>query len=143
MLSSKRDAMAAASCAATLASIGIMPADTRPTRAANNEFDRELRLTISDAFSRQMWVSSGRSWIETRDVLAMNEDEIVRIIVFNDTPAVKVISFGDNRPHLRIRPGEMKSLDLTVDSREPFTIAVVGQPPMSRPVKVRADASAA
>jgi hypothetical protein len=142
MLSSKREAMAAASCAATLAGIGISPASAAPVRAPNNEIDRELRLAISDGFARQLWVNGGGSWTETRDVLAMHEDEIIRVVIFNDTPGVRVISFGDNRPHLRIRPGEMKSLDLAIDSSEPFTIAVVGQPPISRPVKVRANDSA-
>lgn len=141
MLVERRDAMAAASCAATLAGIGIMPAHARPARAAHNEYDRELRLTISDAFSRQTWVQGGRAWTETRDVLAMQEDEIVRVIVFNDTQGVRVISFGDGRPHLRIRPGEMQALDLFVDNVEAFVIAVVGQPPMSRPVRVRSQAA--
>jgi len=137
MLHSRRAALAANNCAATLAGIGITPAGVRPMRAPHNEIDRELRLSISEAFARQTWVQGGRAWTETRDVLAMHEDEIVRVIVFNDTPGVRVIAFGDHRPHLRIRPGEMQALDLFIDSLEPFAIAVVGQPPLSRPVSVR------
>lgn len=134
--------MAANSCAATLAGIGITPAGAQPMRAPRNEIDRELRLSISEAFARQTWVQSGRAWTETRDVLAMHEDEIVRVIVFNDTPGVRVISFGDHRPHLRVRPGEMQALDLFIDSLESFVIAVVGQPPLSRPVRIREAARA-
>lgn len=138
MLSSRREAMAAASCAAALAAIGISPANAGPLRAPHNEIDRELRLRISDGFSRQTWAHSGQQWTETRDTLSMHEDEIVRVSIFNDTPSVRVISFGDTRPHLRIRPGEGASIDLFVDQLDPFEIAVVGQPPLSRPVKVRA-----
>ncbi len=137
MLSSKREAMAAAGCAATLAGIGITPANAPPTRAARDEFDRELRLSIGNAFSRQTWVQSGRQWSETRDALSVAEDEIIRVRIFNDTPGVRVVSFGDARPMLRIRPDEWATIDLFVEDGEPFEIAVVGQPPLSRPVKVR------
>lgn len=139
MLSSKREAMAAAGCAATLAGIGITPVDAPPTRASRDEFDRELRLSIGDAFSRQTWVHGGRQWSETRDALSMHEDEIVRVRIFNDTPGVRVVSFGDGRPMLRVRPGEWATLDLFIEGGEQFEIAVVGQPPLSRPVKVRLD----
>jgi hypothetical protein len=43
---------------------------------------------------------------------------------------------------LRIRPGETACIDLLVDSLEPFEIAVVGQPPLSRPVHVRPNQNA-
>lgn len=138
MLHSRRAAMAEASCTATLAAIGISSAAAAPTRMTQGQIDRELRLWVSDGFSRQTWNDNGDVWTETRDTLAMREDEIVRISILNDTPSVCVISFGDRRPMLRIRPGEASSVDLFVDSREPFEIAVVGQPPMSRPVRVRA-----
>lgn len=129
--------MVANSYAAALAGIGITPAGAQPMRAPHHEIDRELRLTISDAFARQTWVQSGRAWSETRDVLVMHECEIVRMIVFNDTLSVRVVSFGGHRTHLRIRPSEMQALDLFIDNLEPFVIAVFGQPPMSRPVKIR------
>lgn len=144
MLHQRREAMAAASCTATLAAIGITPTAAPPTRAAHNEFDRELRLTVGDGFTRQTWVRAGQQWSETRDTLSMHEDEIVRVRIYNDTASVRVISFGDTRPMLRIRPREIATLDLFVDSLVPFEISVVGQPPLSRPVKVRsADANAA
>lgn len=137
MLLQRRAAMATASCTATLAAIGITPIAVPSARAPHNEFDRELRLMIGDGFTRQTWVQAGRQWSETRDTLAMHADEIVRIRVFNDTASVRVISFGEARPMLRVRPGQYETIDLVVDSLAPFEISVVGQPPMSRPVRVR------
>lgn len=142
MLSFKREAMAAAGCAATLAGIGITPINAPPTRAQRDEFDRELRLSIGNAFSRQTWLRAGQQWSETRDALSFHEDEIIRVRIFNDTPGVRVVSFGDTRPMLRVRPNEWATIDLFVEGGETFEIAVVGQPPLSRPVKVRPDASA-
>lgn len=129
--------MAEASCTATLAAIGITPRTAQSPRLTQGHFDRELRLWVSDGFTRQSWKEDGQVWHETRDRLVMREDEIIRVGIFNDTPSVRVISMGDKRPMLRIRPGETASIDLFVDSLEPFEIAVVGQPPLSRPVQVR------
>ena len=129
--------MAEASCTATLAAIGITPRTLQPPRLTQGHIDRELRLWVSDGFTRQSWKEDGQAWTETRDRLVMREDEIIRVGIFNDTPSVRVISMGDKRPMLRIRPGETAAIDLFVDSLEPFEIAVVGQPPLSRPVKVR------
>ena len=138
MLHARRATMAEASCAATLAAIGITSASAAPRRMTQGEIDRELRLRVSDGFCRQTWNDQGEVWTETRDRLVMREDEIVRIGILNDTSSVRVISFGDRRPLLRIRAGETATIDLFVDSREPFEISVVGQPPLSRPVQVRA-----
>lgn len=129
--------MAEASCIATLAGIGITTRTTMPPRITQGDVDRELRLWVSDGFTRQSWKEDGQVWHETRDRLMMREDEIIRVGIFNDTPSIRVISMGDKRPMLRIRPGETASIDLFVDSLEPFEIAVVGQPPLSRPVRVR------
>ena len=137
MLHSRHTAMAEASCVATLAAIGITPRTTLPPRITQEHCDRELRLWVSDGFARQSWKEDGQIWQETRDRLVMREDEIIRVGIFNDTPSVRVISMGDKRPMLRIRPGETASIDLFVDSVDPFEIAVVGQPPLSRPVRVR------
>ena len=106
------------------------------------EIDRELRLWVSDGFCRQTWNEQGHVWSEVRDKLVMREDEIVRISILNDTPSVCVISFGDRRSLLRIRAGEAAVIDLFVDNNEPFEISVVGQPPLSRPVKVRSNENA-
>ena len=142
MLHARRAAMAEASCAATLAAIGITSANAAPRRMTQGEIDRELRLWVSDGFCRQTWNEQGHVWSEVRDKLVMREDEIVRISILNDTPSVCVISFGDRRPLLRIRAGEAAAIDLFVDSNEPFEISVVGQPPLSRPVKVRSNENA-
>ena len=128
MLHARRAAMAEASCTATLAAIGITPANVAPARTTQGQFDRELHLRVSDGFTRQSWRNGFQTWNETRDTLAMLKDEIVRITIVNDTPAVRVISLGDGRPMLRIRPGEASCIDLFVDSFDPFEIAVVGQP---------------
>ncbi len=137
MLHSRRAAMAEASCTATLAAIGITQRTLQSPRITQGHCDRELRLWVSDGFTRQSWKEDGEVWTETRDRLVLREDEIIRVGIFNDTPSVRVISMGDKRPMLRIRPGETAIIDLFVDCLEPFEIAVVGQPPLSRPVKVR------
>lgn len=142
MLHARRAAMADASCAATLAAIGITSANAAPRRMTQGEIDRELRLWVSDGFCRQTWKEQGHVWSEVRDKLVMREDEIVRISILNDTPSVCVISFGDRRSLLRIRAGEAAVIDLFVDNNEPFEISVVGQPPLSRPVKVRSNENA-
>lgn len=143
MLHARRAAMAEASCTATLAAIGITPAHAAPARTTQGQFDRELHLRVSDGFTRQSWRNGLQTWNETRDTLAMLKDEIVRITIVNDTPAVRVISLGDGRPMLRIRSGEAARIDLFVDSFDPFEISVVGQPPLSRPVRVRHESTRA
>ena len=137
MLHARRAAMAEASCTATLAAIGINSVHASPTRTTQGQFDRELHLRVSDGFTRQSWRDGLHTWNETRDTLAMHKDEIVRITIVNDTPAVRVVSLGDGRPMLRIRAGEAACIDLFIDSFETFEIAVVGQPPLSRPVRIR------
>lgn len=139
MLHARRAAMAEASCTATLAAIGINSVHASPTRTTQGQFDRELHLRVSDGFTRQSWRDGLQTWNETRDTLAMHKDEIVRITIVNDTPAVRVVSLGDGRPMLRIRSGEAACIDLFIDSFEAFEIAVVGQPPLSRPVRIRSE----
>ncbi|MDP3739717.1 MAG: hypothetical protein Q8R02_20180 [Hyphomonadaceae bacterium] len=133
------EAMAAATCVAILAGIGISPAFAEPQRHEDFEVDRELVLAVSDGFSRQTWRYAGQVWSETRDTLLMHEDERVRVYITNDMPGVRVISFGDDQPARRVRAGETISADLTMDHARGFTIAVVGQPAFSRPVRVRAN----
>jgi hypothetical protein len=136
MQSLQRDVMAETACSAMLAEIGISSISA-PARTTQGPPDREVRLQLSDGFTRQTWGRDGEVWTETRDIIALNESEIVRIAILNDTPATRVVSLGDGRPMLRLRSGEARALDLLVDSRMTFEIAVVGQPALSRPVKVR------
>lgn len=133
-----RDAMAAATCTVILAGIGIAPASAEPQHHEDFEVDRELSLAVSDGFSRQTWRYAGQVWSETRDTLQMHEDERVRVYVTNDMPGVRVISFGDDQPARRIRTGETIAIDMTISRLAGFTISVVGQPALSRPVRVRA-----
>lgn len=114
-----------------------------PSRAPHGEFDRELRLAIGDGFTRQTWVEAGRHWSETRDTLAMHAGEIVRIRVFNDTAGICLIAFGNARLMLRVRPGQCETLDLLLDSLTHVEIYVIGQPPMSRPARVRSTSAGA
>jgi hypothetical protein len=133
----RREAMAATAAAAVLAGIGISPANAEPRRLEDSEIDRELSLAVSDGFSRQTWRYAGQVWTETRDTLSLHEDERIRVFVTNDMPGVQVISFGDDRPVQRVRPGEMVAVDLTINRLDDFLISVIGQPSMSRPVRVR------
>lgn len=132
------EAMAAATCAAILAGIGILPAHAESQRHEDFEVDRELSLAVSDGFTRQTWRHAGQVWTETRDTLSLHEDECLRIYVTNDAPGVRVISFGEDLPARRVRAGETISIDMTVSRLEGFTIAVIDQPALSRPVRVRA-----
>jgi hypothetical protein len=136
------EAMAAATCAAILASIGILPAHSEPERHEDFEIDRELSLAVSDGFSRQTWRHAGQVSNETRDALLMHEDERVRVYITNDMPGVRVISFGDDQPVRRVRTGETIAIDLTISRLAGFSISVVGQPALSRPVRIRTNHSA-
>jgi hypothetical protein len=136
------EAMAAATCGTILAGIGILPAHAEPQRHEDFEVDRELVLAVSDGFSRQTWRYAGQVWSETRDTLLMHEDERVRVYITNDMPGVRVISFGDDEPVRRVRTGDTVAIDMTISRLAGFSIAVVGQPALSRPVRVRANSSA-
>lgn len=141
-LIARRDAMAVATCTAILAGIGIASASAEHQRHEDFEIDRELVLAVSDGFSRQTWRHAGQVWNETRDTLLMHEDERVRVYITNDMPGVRVISFGDDQPARRVRMGQTVAIDLTISRLAGFSIAVVGQPALSRPVRIRANHSA-
>jgi hypothetical protein len=134
-MTGRRDTVAAEASAAILAGIGIYPASAEPIRTRTT-IDRELCLSISDGFTRQTWRRQGHSWSETRDVLSLKEHECIRITVLNDMPGLRVVSLGGDRM-LRIPSGELRSATVLADSAEPFVISVVGQPALSRPVRVR------
>ena len=134
-MTGRRDTVAAEASAAILAGIGIYPATAKPI-PVRTTIDRELCLSISDGFTRQTWRRHGHSWTETRDVVALNEHECIRITVLNDMPGLRVVSLGGDRM-LRIPSGELRSAMVMVDSAEPFLVSVVGQPALSRPVRVR------
>jgi hypothetical protein len=136
-LTKRRDAMAAATCTAILAGVGILPANAEASRHEDFEIDRELVLAVSDGFSRQTWRHAGQVWNETRDELMMHEDERIRVHITNDMPGVRVISLGDDMPVRRVRTGETITIDLTISRLAGFMISVVGQPALSRPVRVR------
>lgn len=128
--------MVAAIATAILASVGITPAHAEPLELEDGELDRELQMRISNGFTTQIWAYAGEVWKETADILALHEDECVRISIANDTPTVRVVWVGPTRI-LRIRPGETANVDLAVRSLAPFSIDVVGVPAFTRPVTVR------
>jgi hypothetical protein len=140
-MSTPRETMVATINAAILASIGITPAHAEPLELDDVELDRELQMRISNGFTTQIWAYAGQVWKETADILALHEDECVRITIANDTPTVRVVSVGPGRI-LRIRPGETANVDLAVRSLTPFSIDVVGVPAFTRPVTVRANYTA-
>ncbi len=120
--------------AAILASIGILPANVRPL-TRNIPVDRELILSVSDGFTRQTWVNDGRVSRETREILSIDDGEHVRITIANDMPGIRVITVGDGRM-LRLTAGQSGSIDVAGRHGDSFLIAVVGQPALSRPMKV-------
>ncbi len=121
--------------AAVLAGIGILPSNVQPlTRDAL--VDRELILSVSDGFTRQTWVVEGRVARETRESLSMDNGEHVRVTIANDMPGVRVVTIGDGRL-LRLSAGKSASIDVTARLDADFAIEVVGQPAVSRPVKVQ------
>jgi hypothetical protein len=140
-MTTRRDTVAAGSAAAILASIGIFPAFAALEHEAAR-IDRELRLSISDGFTRQVWLHAGEQWTETRDVLSFRDEELVRITITNDRPGARVISFGAGRELMRLRPGETRSIVLDIGRPGTFDISVIDQPMITRPAKVRANADA-
>jgi hypothetical protein len=122
--------------AATLAAIGIYRADGGP-EADIGEADCELRLWISDGFTRQAWMEAGERWTETRDTVVFHDDEVARITITNDRPGTRVVSLGRRLGLMRLRPGETRSLTLRIEGLDSFDIAVVGEPMISRPAEIR------
>src|SRR5205809_236029 len=57
----RREALAAGAAAAVLAGIGISPAYAEPL-PHDASADRELRLSVSDGFTRQTWIYGGQVW---------------------------------------------------------------------------------
>jgi len=86
-------------------------------------------------------VREGQVRRETRDTLSLDQHEHVRITVSNDMRGVRVVSIGDGRL-LRIPSGASASIDVATHSQDGFTIKVVGEPAVSRPVDVQARRSA-
>lgn len=121
--------------AAVLAGIGILPSNAQPL-TRNAFVDRELILSVSDGFTRQTWVVEGRVSRETRETLSLEDGEHVRITVANDMPGVRVITIGDGRM-LRLSDGQSGSIDVVAHRGAEFAIEVVGQPALSRLVRVQ------
>jgi hypothetical protein len=130
-----REPVAAGTTAAILAGVGISSAKAPAPRHA--AIDRELRLSISDGFARQTWIYPDRIFTETRDTLTFQEGEVLRIVVMNDGPGVRVVSLGSIM--LRVPGGEMRATLIAIDKAEAFQITVLGQPMITRPAKVRAN----
>jgi hypothetical protein len=120
---------------AILAAIGITPLRSQPLTRPGF-IDRELILSVSDGFSRQTWVREGQVRRETQDTLCLDPHEQVRITISNDMPGVRIISVGDGRL-LRIPSGASASIDVTTPLQGGFTIRVVGEPAVSRPIDVQ------
>ena len=136
---SRREVVVAGTAAAILAGIGIQPALALSSDGAapHVEIDRELRLAVSDGFARQLWVHGGQVWGETRDVLTLHEDEVIRITVTNDRPGSRVIAVGDERELMLLRAGETKSVTMTIRQLDGFRISVMGEPMIMRAAMVR------
>ena len=126
--------------AAILAGIGIVSSDVQ-SLTRTGFVSRELLLSVSDGFTRQTWVQEGRVNRETREKLSINDGEHVRITITNDMPGVRVVTLGDGRM-LRLAAGQNGSIDVSAKQSDEFSIAVVGQPALSRLVKVQHKASA-
>ena len=126
--------------AALLAAIGIVPVNVQPL-TRTDFIDRELIVSVSDGFARQTWVVDGRVSRETRETLSLADGERVRITIANDMPGVRVVTLGDGRM-LRLPAGQSGSIDVAARRDAGFVIEVVGQPALSRPVKVQRKSSA-
>ena len=137
MQATRRETILAGSAAAILAGIGIFPAHAEPL-PHDESADRELRLMVSDGFTRQFWVYGGQTWSETRDTLTFHEDETIRITIANDQRGDRVIALGEEQM-IRVKQGEVRSVVMRVASLKPFAIAVADQPMISRQVQVRAN----
>jgi hypothetical protein len=136
----RRETVLAGTAIAILAGIGISPATAEPlphdTSADGASADRELRLSISDGFTRQTWLHAGQVWSETRDTLVFHENETIRITIANDQRGDRVIALGEEQM-IRVKQGEIRSVVMRVSSLKAFVIAVADQPMFSRLVQVR------
>jgi hypothetical protein len=132
----RRETLASGTAAAILAGIGISPVYAEPL-PHDASADRELRLAVSDGFTRQTWIYAGQMWSETRDTLVFHEDETIRITIANDQRGDRVIALGEDQM-IRVRQGEARSVVMRIASLKPFSIAVADQPMISRGVQVRA-----
>jgi hypothetical protein len=132
----RRETMIAGTAAAILAGIGIQPAHAEPA-PDTTAIDRELHLALSDGFTRQAWRYGGQTWVETRDVLTLHEDEVIRITITNDRPGSRVISLGSERDLIMLRAGETKSVTLTIRQLQGFRVSVMGEPMITRAATVR------
>src|SRR5262245_51590206 len=110
----RRETLASGTAAAILAGIGISPAHAEPL-PHDASADRELRLAVSDGFTRQTWLYAGQVWSETRDTLVFHEDETIRITIANDQRGDRVILLGEDQM-VRVRQGEMRSVVMRVSS---------------------------
>jgi hypothetical protein len=132
----RRDTMIAGTAAAILAGIGIQPAFAGPA-PDTPQIDRELHLAVSDGFTRQAWRYGGQTWVETRDVMTLHEDEVIRVTITNDRPGSRVIALGSERELMLLRQGETKSVAMTIRQLEGFRISVMGEPMITRAATVR------
>lgn len=137
----RREVVLAGTAAAILAGIGIQPAHAAPSPDASR-IDRELHLSVSDGFTRQTWRHGGQTWVETRDVMTLHEDEVIRVTIANDRPGARVISLGSDRDLIALRPGETKSITLTIRQLHGFRVSVMGEPMITRAATVRPNYSA-
>ena len=133
----RRETLASGTAAAILAGIGISPAHADPL-PHDASADRELRLAVSDGFTRQTWIYGGQVWNEARDTLVFHEDETIRITIANDQRGDRVIALGEDQM-IRVKQGEMRSIVMRITSLRTFSIAVADQPMISRLVQVRAN----
>jgi hypothetical protein len=131
------ETLASGTAAAILAGIGISLAHAEPL-PHDEAWDRELRLAVSDGFTRQTWIYGGQVWSETRDTLVFHENETIRITIANDQRGDRVIALGEDQM-IRVKQGEMRSVVMRVASLRAFAIAVADQPMISRQVQVRAN----
>lgn len=135
----RRETILAGTAIAILAGIGISPASAEPLPPNTSDgasADRELRLSVSDGFTRQTWFYAGQVWSETRDTLVFHEDETIRITIANDQRGDRVIALGEDQM-IRVKQGEIRSVVMRVASLKAFSIAVADQPMFSRTVQVR------
>jgi FtsP/CotA-like multicopper oxidase with cupredoxin domain len=83
--------------------------------------DRELHLTLSDNLQRQTWAYAGQTYTEVCNDIVVNEGEMLRLILTNDTERAQRLVL-DGSP-IELAANHSATVDLTIDQLQSKTLS--------------------
>jgi hypothetical protein len=119
----RRQALIGVSCLAVAGAVApfAFTHASAPT-PARDEADRSLTLRLADGFRRQTWTYVGQTWDEHRDVIALHENEVLRLTLVNDTHDAVELPAAGPFSGASLRAGETRSVLLHVNELAPFEL---------------------